>query len=104
MKRRFTILTAALALLVSLAIPMGVWGQTREEVSLVALTFPDDNSENNGLTSNQYQSTWTAIIGDFSWDISNFNNNNWANNWAYIKCGRKNNASVGTIMTHDAYE
>ena len=29
MKRRFTILTAALALLVSLAIPMGVWGQTR---------------------------------------------------------------------------
>ena len=30
MKRRFTILTAALALLVSLAIPMGVWGQTRD--------------------------------------------------------------------------
>ena len=28
MKRRFTILTAALALLVSLAIPMGVWGQS----------------------------------------------------------------------------
>ena len=28
MKRRFTILTAALALLVSLAIPMGMWGQT----------------------------------------------------------------------------
>ena len=83
---------------------MGVWGQTRGEVSLVALTFPDDNSENNGLTSNQYQSTWTATIGDFSWAISNFNNNNWANNWTYIKCGRKNNASVGKITTTEAYE
>ena len=33
MKRRFTILSAALALLVSLAIPMGVWGQTRTETT-----------------------------------------------------------------------
>ena len=30
MKRRFTILSAALALLVSLAIPMGMRGQTRD--------------------------------------------------------------------------
>jgi uncharacterized repeat protein (TIGR02543 family) len=32
MKRRFTILTAALALLVSLAIPMGMWGQTTHTI------------------------------------------------------------------------
>ena len=30
MKRRFTILTAALALLTFLAVPMGMWGQTRD--------------------------------------------------------------------------
>lgn len=63
------------------------------------LTFPDDNSSNNGLKSNQYTSTWTATSGTTSWSISNFNNNNWNNNWAYIKCGRKNNASVATIVT-----
>ncbi len=34
MKRRFTILTAALALLVSLAFPMGMWGQTRESYNV----------------------------------------------------------------------
>ena len=70
---------------------------------MVALTFPDDNSANNGLTSNQYSSTWTATSGDYSWSISNFNNNNWGGNWTYIKCGRKNVASVGTIKTSDAF-
>lgn len=79
-----------------------MWGQTRSEASLVALTFPDDNSANNGLTSNQYTSTWTASIGDYEWSISNFNNNNWTN-WTYIKCGRKNNASVATIISSEAY-
>lgn len=66
------------------------------------LTFPDGNSSNNGLKSNQYTSTWTATSGTTSWSISNFNNNNWNNNWAYIKCGRKNNASVATIITDAA--
>ena len=34
MKRSFTILTAAIALLAFLAIPMGVWGQTRESYNV----------------------------------------------------------------------
>ncbi len=38
MKRRFTILSAALALLVSLAIPMGVWGQTTVTYTLATTT------------------------------------------------------------------
>ena len=67
----------------------------------VTLSFPDDNSEHNGLTSGQYTSTWTAMSGDYSWSISNFNNN-WLQDWAYIKCGRKNNASTGTITTSSA--
>ncbi len=103
MKKRFTRILAALALLVGLTIPMGMWGQTRVEESLIALTFPDDNSSNNGLTQNQYLSTWTAMIDDYSWSISNFNNNNWNGDWTYIKCGRKNNVSVANITTSDAY-
>ncbi len=102
MKRKFTLLIAALALLTMIVQPGRAWGQTRSEASLVALTFPDDNSANNGLTSNQYTSTWTASIGDYEWSISNFNNNNWTN-WTYIKCGRKNNASVATIISSEAY-
>lgn len=60
------------------------------------LTFPDDNNENNHIGS--YTDTWEAIIGTDSWEIANFNNNNW-NNWSYIKCGRKGNASVASIAT-----
>ena len=29
----------------------------------------------------------------------NFNNNKWGNDWTYVKCGRKNNASVASITT-----
>jgi len=60
------------------------------------LTFPDENSENNKVQA--YTETWEATIGGDSWEIVNFNNNNW-NNWSYIKCGRKNNASVASIAT-----
>lgn len=60
------------------------------------LTFPDENSENNKVQA--YTETWEATIGGDSWEIVNFNNNNW-NNWSYIKCGRKNNASVASITT-----
>lgn len=66
------------------------------------LTFPDDNSANNKIGA--YDKSWTAKIGNNSWTISNFNNNNWNNNWTYIKCGRKGNASVGTITTDWAIE
>ncbi len=65
----------------------------------ITLTFPDDNRSNNGSSS--YTSTWTAKAGDFSFTVSNFNNNNWSS-WTYIKCGRKDNTSVGTITTDNA--
>ena len=68
----------------------------------LSLTFPDDNSENNGLTSNQYTSTWTAKTGTFGFTIKNFNNSNWGNAWAYIRCGRKDYASVASISTDAA--
>lgn len=57
------------------------------------LTFPDGNS----AKISAYDKTWTVTIGNDTWTIVNFNNNN--NEWAYIKCGRKNNASVASIAT-----
>ena len=56
----------------------------------------DDNKDNNKISS--YTETWTAKAGDQEFTLTGFNNNNW-NNWTYIKCGRKNNASVATIYT-----
>ena len=67
--------------------------------NVLDLTFPDDNSANNGLTSNQYTSEWTAKAGTFSFTINNFNNNNWGGSWKYIKCGRNGSASVAKITT-----
>ena len=66
------------------------------------LTFPDDNSANNNLSA--YDKEWTAKIGNDSWSISGFNNNNWNDNWTYIRCGRKSNASTASIATDFAID
>lgn len=66
-----------------------------QETAYKTLSFPDDNKNNNHAGA--YTETWTAKIGDFSWKITNFNNNNWNNNWTYIKAGSKKVASVATI-------
>lgn len=66
-----------------------------QETAYKTLSFPDDNKNNNNAGA--YTETWTAKIGDFSWKITNFNNNNWNNNWTYIKAGSKKVASVATI-------
>lgn len=65
------------------------------------LTFPDENSANNQVSS--YTDTWTAKIGNDSWIITNFNNNKWQN-WSYIKCGRNNYESVASIATDFAVD
>lgn len=61
------------------------------------LTFPDEGNEGGEFSA--YDKTWNAKIGGDEWIISNFNTNKWNNNWSYIKCGRKNYASVATITT-----
>ena len=66
-----------------------------QEKPYKTLSFPDDNNNNNHAGA--YSKTWTAKIGDFSWKITNFNNNNWKNSWTYIKAGSKKFASVATI-------
>ncbi|MDE6151212.1 MAG: hypothetical protein K2G12_04400 [Prevotella sp.] len=65
------------------------------------LTFPDDGEGGKGI--NDYTKTWKAEKGADTWTISNFNTYQW-NGWTYIKCGRKNNASVGTIATDFAVD
>lgn len=68
-----------------------------EEVYSTCLFGADYNSQKIG----SYTATWTATNGDFTWTIVNGNNNN--NGWAFVKFGRKNNASVGAIITEAAY-
>ncbi len=63
------------------------------------LSFPDDNQSANQISG--YDKEWTAKIGADSYTIKNFNNNSWKDKWNYIKCGRKNVASVASIETSD---
>ena len=72
------------------------WG---EEVVYKTLTF-SSGTNSQGVSS--YSNSWYATIGDFVWDINNFNNNN--NGWNYIKCGSKNDAYTGTITTRTAID
>ncbi|MCI5940108.1 hypothetical protein MRZ76_01840, partial [bacterium] len=72
-----------------------------EQVEELALVFPDDNKANNTVGS--YTQKWTAKSGSTEFSIANFNNNNWKDNWRYIKCGSKNAASVATIQNKLAF-
>ena len=66
------------------------------------LSFPDDNAAAN--KAGAYDKTWQAVVGTDVWTIANFNNNNWKNDWTYIKCGRQNFASVASIRTDFAID
>lgn len=51
----------------------------------------------NSKGVSNYTSDWSATTDGMTWNMSNWNNNN--NGWAYVKCGRKTNPSVATIVT-----
>lgn len=72
-----------------------------QETAYKTLSFPDENKNTNNLSS--YTETWTAKIGDFSWEIANFNNNNW-NKWKQIRAGRKENASIARITNATPFD
>ena len=69
-----------------------------EEVYKTALFGESYNSK----AVSSYDNSWSATNEDFTVDLTNFNNNN--NGWNYVKCGRKNNASTGTITTASAID
>lgn len=73
-----------------------------QETAYKTLSFPDDNQKDNVV--NAYTQKWTAKIGDFSWEIENFNNNNWKNSWKYIKAGRGKATSVATIKNETPFD
>lgn len=72
-----------------------------QETAYKTLSFPDDNKGTNGVQA--YDKTWTAKIGDFSWEIKNFNNNRW-NNWTQIRAGRKEIASIARITNATPFD
>lgn len=71
-----------------------------QETAYKTLSFPDENKANNKVGS--YEKTWTAKIGDFSWEIVNFNNNYW--NWSNIRAGRGKAASVAKIKNETPFD
>lgn len=75
-----------------LLMSIGMWGA---ETLYKETIF---NSTNNSASIGDYTSTWYNTTNGFRIDISNGNNNQ--NGWNYIKFGRKNNASTGTIITN----
>ncbi|NPD82687.1 hypothetical protein HPS57_11995 [Prevotella sp. PINT] len=62
------------------------------------LKFPAQGGEK----INGYTDAWTATQGTDTWTIANFNT--YQNGWTYIKCGRRNNASVASIATDFAMD
>ena len=92
-----------LALLCLMAITS--WGGNyawAQEVAYKTLSFPDENKEKNKVSA--YTKEWTAVADGYTWTIANFNNNQWGNNWTYIKAGSKKNASVATISNTTAFD
>ena len=62
----------------------------------ITLSFASITTAKNGYTE-----TWVQTCGDYSWTLANFNNN--SGGWTYVRCGRKNNASVATITTNAVF-
>ena len=85
--------------MLNLLVLVSVAVMAQNETVWKSLTFPDENKNDNKCQG--YTKTWTAKIGDATWSVSNFNNNNW--DWKHIRCGRKNTASVASIMNDAAF-
>lgn len=100
MKLKRLISCGLVGILSSVGILMNAKVSSAEDKSVGVLTFPDENKDNNKVTS--YDKTWTAKKNDREYTISNFNNNNWG--WTFIRCGRKKVASVGKISTSSYIE
>lgn len=58
------------------------------------------NTTNNSDAISSYTANWSVNADGLKCNMQNWNNNN--NGWNYVKAGRKNNASVATIITDAA--
>lgn len=59
------------------------------------------NSTNNQQPVGSYTKKWTNISDGITYELANFNNNN-NKDWSYVKCGRKDYASVASIANKTA--
>lgn len=91
-------------IMLSLLAMICMGGYSQSDELYKTLSFPDENKVNNSKGNNNYVSVWNAKIGTDSWRITNFNNNNWANSWSYIKCGRSNYTSEAKIETNTSLD
>ena len=91
-------------IMLSLLAMICMGGYSQSDELYKTLSFPDENKVNNGKGNNNYVSVWNAKIGTDSWRITNFNNNNWANSWSYIKCGREKYTSKAKIETNTSLD
>jgi len=85
--------------LLALALVLTSGSAWAEEVAYKIAYFGADY--NSGPISS-YVDTWSATNDGFTVNLTNFNNN--SNKWDLVKCGRKNNASIGTITTDAAID
>lgn len=72
------------------------------DVVYKTISFAADNNT-RGEEVGSYTKTWESTTNGFTVSIANFNNNKW-DKWNYIKCGRRDNASVATITTKAAID
>ena len=80
-----------LCTLLLMAVAVVAWG---DEV-YKTLDFASATGE-----SSNYTSQWTATAEDGTeYSMENFNRNSTSDQWKYVKCGRKNNASIASIVT-----
>lgn len=67
--------------------------------TVATLTFSTSNTAQTSVSS--YTDTWTTTVDGYGYSITGFNNNK--NGWDYVKCGRKTNASVASIVNTVAF-
>lgn len=90
------LLTCVMVLAFALTIlPITTPTTANAETKTISLTFPDDNKANNKIGA--YNKSWIAKIGEYTWEIDGFNNNNWG--WSTIKAGSKRIATSPYIAT-----
>lgn len=77
------------------AVSMGVMASE----TVATLAFSTSNTAQTSVSS--YTDTWTTTVDGYGYSITGFNNNK--NAWAYVKCGRKTNASVASIVNTSAF-
>lgn len=66
----------------------GVGGETAKTYTLTFANSYGDTGTNN------YTTSWEATRDGFTWKMVNWNNNNYNNNWTYVKAGPKGNTNA----------